>query len=294
MEPAGILDEKPEECENMLELLKKRSQINEADEKKWSNYHAMLHESTNQYGNALSLDNEGSLSIQSSMEHGNIRQAGQANGALSIQVITDMSPNSDSEQSVCTHRDKLKNVRDWRTSHINDILVQGNLSYNSYHGSKDFLLVSEMPTSIELFNSSFFVSFGDSINAIDSEIDAGFPFALPLNIGIENALIDADGCFVSVNGYTSLVIKQGFRLFYFDSHSRDLQGKLCENGSSIVIELTDICHLYHILKEFVKDDPQSLFEITSVNVTISAKDKDKVIQRRHTMMTKQTWLKTRI
>ncbi|CAC5392239.1 unnamed protein product [Mytilus coruscus] len=354
MEPAGILDEKPEECENMSELLKKRSQINEADEKKWSNDHAMHHESTKQYGNALSLDNEGSLSIQSSLDmlnctgsppwectpprvpcYGNIRQAGQANGALPIQVITDMSPNSDSEQSVCTPprvpssddvagqtpknynekkyeetkynetiyketkydeydknhdvdkcvvpkfklRDKrfgmnagkqcvsncftaviyskLKNVRDWKTSHINDILVQGNLSYNSYHGSKDFLLVSEMPTSIELFNSSFFVNFGDSINAIDSEIDTGFPFALPLNIGIENALIDADGCFVSVNGYTSLVIKQGIRLFYFDSHSRDLQGKICENGSSIVIELTDICHLYHILKEFVKDDPQS-------------------------------------
>ncbi|CAC5392233.1 unnamed protein product [Mytilus coruscus] len=384
MEPAGVLDEKTEECGNILEVLKKRSQINEADVKKWSNDHAMHHQSTKQYGNALSLDNEGSLSIQSSLDmlnctgsppwectpprvpcYGNIRQAGQANGALPIQVITDMSPNSDSEQSVCTpsrvpssnnvagqtpkkynekkyekskydgkkneyaiyketkydendtnhvvdkfgvpkftlkgsfHQgdkrfgmnagkqcvsicftaiiySKLKNVRDWKTSHINDILVQGNLSYNSFHGSKDFLLVSEMPTSIELFNSSFFVNFGDSINAIDSEIDAGFPFALPLNIGIENALIDADGCFVSVNGYTSLVIKQGIRLFYFDSHSRDLQGKLCENGSSIVIELTDICHLYHILKDFVKDDPQSLFEITSVNVTISSEDKDNI------------------
>ncbi|CAC5392235.1 unnamed protein product [Mytilus coruscus] len=398
MEQAGILDEKTEECENMLELLKKRSQINQADEKKWSNHHKMHHQSKKQYGNVLSLDNEESLSIQSSLDmlnctgsppwectpprvpcYGNIRQAGQANGALPIQVITDMSPNSDSEQSVCTpprvpssddvagqtpkkynekkyeetkyddtiykeakyddtiyketkyndtiyketkydeydknhdvdkfvvpkfklkgsfHQgdkrfgmnagkqcvsncftaviySKLKNVRDWKTSHINDILVQGNLLYNSFHGSKDFLLVSEMPTSIELFNSSFFVNFGDSINAIDSEIDAGFPFALPLNIGIENALIDADGCFVSVNGYTSLVIKQGIRLFYFDSHSRDLQGKLCENGSSIVIELNDICHLYHILKEFVKDDPQSLFEITSVNVTISSNEKDK-------------------
>ncbi|VDI59074.1 Hypothetical predicted protein [Mytilus galloprovincialis] len=131
-----------------------------------------------------------------------------------------------------------------------------------------------MPTSIKIFNSSFVVNFGDSINAIDSEIDADFPFALPLNIGIENALIVADGCFISVNGYTSLVIKQGIRIFYFDSHSRDLQGKPCENGSSIVIELTDICHLYHILKDFVQDDPQSLFEITSVNVTICSKDKE--------------------
>ncbi|VDI44776.1 Hypothetical predicted protein [Mytilus galloprovincialis] len=90
---------------------------------------------------------------------------------------------------------KLKNVRDWKTSHINDILNEGNDLYNSTHGSKDFLLVSEMPTSTKLFNSLFDVNFRDSINAIDSEIDADFPFALPLKIGIENALIDADGCF---------------------------------------------------------------------------------------------------
>ncbi|CAG2223483.1 unnamed protein product [Mytilus edulis] len=133
MDPADILDEKTEECENILEGSKKRSQINEADEKKWNNDHPMHHDNTKQYDNALSLDNEGSMSNQNSLDMVN-----------------------------CT-------------------------------GSPPW---------------------------------------------------------------------------------EDLQGKLCENGSSIVIELTDICHLYHILKEFVKDDPQSLFEITSVNVTISAKDKD--------------------
>lgn len=47
-----------------LEGLKKRSQINETDEKKWSNDHPMHHNNTKQYGNALSLDNEGSMSNQ--------------------------------------------------------------------------------------------------------------------------------------------------------------------------------------------------------------------------------------
>ncbi|VDI59075.1 Hypothetical predicted protein [Mytilus galloprovincialis] len=116
MEPSGSLDEKTGKCEKILGVLKKRSLIKKSNEKKCSYDHALYHQSTTQY------DNEGSLSIQSSLDmlnctgcppwecipsripcqYGNICQAGQANDALPIQVITDMSRNTDSGKSVCT------------------------------------------------------------------------------------------------------------------------------------------------------------------------------------------------
>ncbi|CAG2230774.1 unnamed protein product [Mytilus edulis] len=121
MEPSGSLDENTGKYEKLLGVLKKRSLIDKSDEKTCSNDHALHHHSITKSGNALSLDNDGSLSIQSRLDmhkctgspsrecspprvscYDNIRQAGQANGALPIQVITDMSSNSDSKQSVCT------------------------------------------------------------------------------------------------------------------------------------------------------------------------------------------------
>ncbi|VDI44774.1 Hypothetical predicted protein [Mytilus galloprovincialis] len=121
IEPSGSLDENTGKYEKLLGVLKKRSLIDKSDEKTCSNDHALHHHSITKSGNALSLDNDGSLSIQSRLDMLNctgspsrecttprvscydyIRQAGQANGPLPIQVITDISSNSESKQSVCT------------------------------------------------------------------------------------------------------------------------------------------------------------------------------------------------
>ena len=165
---------------------------------------------------------------------------------------------------------KVKMVDKWDQAYLDNILIEGNDLYSLIHGTNDHLLVSDLPSTIEVAGKIMNCDRKESYAAVidfQQSIDFSvFPNALPLDQALQQSLIDVDGCFVSVKESTSAVIKQNNKLYLFDSHARNPFGLPDGCGSSIILELKNVEHLYNLLLEFVKFDNSEQFEVTGISI----------------------------
>ncbi|VDI40822.1 Hypothetical predicted protein [Mytilus galloprovincialis] len=163
---------------------------------------------------------------------------------------------------------KLKPVFAWNKLYLDNILIEGNDIYTSVHGTNNYLCVEDLPEFVDLRNRIIHCHKKRSICAFVHDVDPDFDGVLPLDQALQYALIDSDGCFVTVRATTSLVIKQNNKIYMFDSHARNRFGLVDNYGSSIVFELPDIQAVYQHFCNFVQDDQSVPFDVTGITVAI--------------------------
>ena len=167
---------------------------------------------------------------------------------------------------------RLNEVKSWTRLTLDNILREGHELYTFIHGNHELLLVSDLPSQIEVLNRLVRFeqkeSFASLINTDNSVDFSNLPGVLPLDQSIQESLIDSDGCFICVKGNTSVVIKQRGKLYLFDSHARNTLGLPDSNGASLVMELTDVEHLYQHLCNFVGHNVSVQYEVTGVSLRV--------------------------
>ncbi|XP_063446963.1 uncharacterized protein LOC134726488 [Mytilus trossulus] len=163
---------------------------------------------------------------------------------------------------------KLKPVFAWNKLYLDNILIEGNDIYTSVHGTNNYLCVEDLPEFVDLRNRIIHCHKKRSICAFVHDVDPDFDGVLPLDQALQYALIDSDGCFVTVRATTSLVIKQNNKIYMFDSHARNRFGLIDNYGSSIVFELADIQAVYQHFCNFVQGDQSVPFDVTGITVAI--------------------------
>ena len=150
---------------------------------------------------------------------------------------------------------KKKNAEIWESRDMNNILMTGNELYSYLQRSSTmhnrYLLASELPQYFECFDSMFEMKTNESLPTfinLDVEVNPEDFNAYTLLDALQISIQDTDGCFVCFAGNTFLVGKTGEMFYTFDSHSRSIEGYLCENGKSTRVLHDTIQHVYnHIL-----------------------------------------------
>ncbi|CAC5393370.1 unnamed protein product [Mytilus coruscus] len=133
---------------------------------------------------------------------------------------------------------KLSLIDNWNMTFLDKILIEGNDLYTWIHGDNEELLVTELPKMVEITDMIVKCNRKESIFAlIDNTGKIEFN-VLSLDHALQEALIDSDGCFVCVRGFTSAIIRQNGKMYLFDSHARngfDLQDS-CDITSKFVLK----------------------------------------------------------
>ncbi|XP_062574488.1 uncharacterized protein LOC134236336, partial [Saccostrea cucullata] len=170
---------------------------------------------------------------------------------------------------------KLKDLDEWDQTYLDNVLIEGNEIYTWIHGTNDLLLMSDLPEMIEISGKMMHIRKKDSITAtIDTTgtIDfSAFDNCLPLDLAIQESLIESDGCFICAIDKTFMVMKYNQNLYLFDSHSRNKFGVVDANGKSLLMQLQDFDHLYQYCCSMVLGVKQTnqWFEVTGVSVEIN-------------------------
>ena len=72
----------------------------------------------------------------------------------------------------------------------------------------------------------------------------------------------APSCLLTMNGYTTSLLKKGEKFIWFDSHSRSTAGLPTPNGKSLVLEIDSIAEVVSFIHEVAK----SLFGVSYLNI----------------------------
>ncbi|CAC5426693.1 unnamed protein product [Mytilus coruscus] len=172
---------------------------------------------------------------------------------------------------------KLSLIDNWNMTFLDKILIEGNDLYTWIHGDNEELLVTELQEMVEITDMLVKCNRKESIFAlIDNTGKIEFN-VLSLDHALQEALIDSDGCFVCVKGFTSAIIRQNGKMYLFDSHARNGFGLQDSCGKSIVIEINDVNSLYQHFYNFVQGDVNAEFEVTGINMEIQDNNLDKTL-----------------
>ncbi|CAG2199123.1 unnamed protein product [Mytilus edulis] len=167
---------------------------------------------------------------------------------------------------------KLSLIDNWNMTFLDEILIEGNILYTWIHGDNEELLVTELPKMVEIRDMIVKCNRKESILAlIDNNGKIEFN-VLSLDHALQEALIDSDGCFVCVRGFTSAIIRQNGKMYLFDSHARNCFGLQDSCGKSVVIQINDVNSLYQHFYNFVQGDVNAEFEVTGINIEIQDED----------------------
>ncbi|CAC5370124.1 unnamed protein product [Mytilus coruscus] len=167
---------------------------------------------------------------------------------------------------------KLSLIENWNMTFLDKILIKGNILYTWIHGDNEELLVTELPKMVEITDMIVKCNRKESIFAlIDNTGKIEFN-VLSLDHALQEALIDSDGCFVCVRGFTSAIIRQNGKMYLFDSHARNCFGLQDSCGKNVVIQINDVNSLYQHFYNFVQGDVDAEFEVTGINIEIRNED----------------------
>ena len=171
----------------------------------------------------------------------------------------------------------IKELCNWRTQDIDDILFAGNELYTFLQRSStmhnDFLLISELPDKIEIRNRLFHFKYQNPIvsllNSTEEQMSAFN--ACTLEDAVQLSFTQSDYSFVTFGGNTFLIGKSGNFFFAFDSHSRSYEGLVDPFGKSTVIvypNMTSIVQHIRLLARSMDIQNVEQIEMTAVQVNI--------------------------
>ena len=172
----------------------------------------------------------------------------------------------------------IKELCNWRTQDIDDILFAGNELYTFLQRSStmhnDFLLISELPDKIEIRNRLFHFKYQNPVvsllNSTEEQMSAFN--ACSLDDAVQLSFTKSDYTFVTFRGNTFLIGKSGNFFFTFDSHSRSYDGLVDANhGKSTVIVYPNVISIVQhirLLAGSMNIESVEQIEMTAVQVNI--------------------------
>ena len=161
----------------------------------------------------------------------------------------------------------------WTPSDLDAILFSGDKLYTENHGNQAYLMVTELPTTVEYANNSYTVQYHDSYSGSFSLVSTSVPFY---------TLLHAINHSQAVSPYMMLIIGRancatasmimhmgedaGF--FVYDSHSRNEIGMPIADGSSVVLNCKSLEKLVNYIKQLsdAMGSTADQFELTPVTV----------------------------
>ena len=132
---------------------------------------------------------------------------------------------------------KIRRVGLWNSSDLNYILNEGDQIYKNL-GECDFLTVDDLPESVDIKSDCVIVT---KLRYIEGEISNAK--------NIFESHDDSEGFLLFIDSYTLAVLWNKARVFLFDSHSKDAQGKASADGSSILLQFTSFIALNKYIRE---------------------------------------------
>ncbi|XP_077968311.1 uncharacterized protein LOC144422216 [Styela clava] len=178
----------------------------------------------------------------------------------------------------------------WRSNDLDEILVEGD---KLYRGVQDFLgyidnylMVTELPSTYELNDVLYEIKYQSPLTGAVGSSEAPSEHMVGI-MSLADALAETFSSSVcalfTLNSNTLGIIKDESTYFVFDPHSRNRDGMVCYNGTSITLEfgcLDDIhCHLQILHRNISpSEDFACQFEMVAVEITqvVAGNDTDVV------------------
>ncbi|XP_006824386.2 uncharacterized protein LOC100379079 [Saccoglossus kowalevskii] len=170
---------------------------------------------------------------------------------------------------------KIKLVFSWDTFDLDTILRTGNELYGFLQQSSTcndaYLLVTELPEIIELFDLRFALNIAESLSGI---IGKSGDFNAPLmafNVALEITLRDHDACIVIFGGAAFSVLKNGDTYWIFDPHARDSKGMVEPDGKSVLLQCRNVEVVYEHccnLAVSMHVSANTQFEVTGISANV--------------------------
>ncbi|XP_077972734.1 uncharacterized protein LOC144427420 [Styela clava] len=178
----------------------------------------------------------------------------------------------------------------WRSNDLDEILVEGD---KLYRGVQDFLgyfdnylMVTELPSIYELNDVLYEIKYHSPLTGAVGSSEAPSEHMVGI-MSLADALAETFSSSVcalfTLNSNTLGIIKDESTYFVFDPHSRNRDGMVCYNGTSITLEfgcLDDVhCHLQKLHRNISpSEDFACQFEMVAVEITqvVAGNDTDVV------------------
>ncbi|XP_077967731.1 uncharacterized protein LOC144421967 [Styela clava] len=179
----------------------------------------------------------------------------------------------------------------WRSNDLDEILVEGD---KLYRGVQDFLgyidnylMVTELPSTYELNDVLHEIKYQSPLTGAVGSSEAPSEHMVGI-MSLADALAETFSSSVcalfTLNSNTLGIIKNESTYFVFDPHSRNRDGMVCYNGTSITLEfgcLDDVhCHLQILHRNISpSEDFACQFEMVAVEITqVVARNDTDVVQ----------------
>uniref|UniRef100_UPI00358E7FB6 uncharacterized protein n=1 Tax=Myxine glutinosa TaxID=7769 RepID=UPI00358E7FB6 len=185
--------------------------------------------------------------------------------------------------------DKIKDASSWETPDLDIVLQTGNTLYRFIQSSLTiphrFLLVSELPEVVKLFDRNFLLKRGESLVGLlndSTNVAVDIPFLMPLNDALKTALEQYHSCFVNFALTTFAVLKKEHLFCVFDSHSRSSTGTPVCDGRSILMKYTSLQEVYeHCLRlaASMNIPENTQFEVTGMDAVVACEDTVDTVRR---------------
>ena len=156
----------------------------------------------------------------------------------------------------------------WDSSKMDNILHLGNGLYSYIYSllRKDLLLLNEIPSAISLGDKTYRLLYSESITG-DVNMMASRDCYFPLLEALCYVKSEYNACLLTIFCNTVAIFFSENKVKLFDSHSRDVCGNRCSEGSSVLLEFSALENLVGYLQRFYSHSKIVPFELKGVNVT---------------------------
>ena len=128
----------------------------------------------------------------------------------------------------------IRQVGLWNSSDLDFILNEGDKIYKGLHIGT-FISADELPQCINIENNEIYVEKLRFHQGTILKHSVNF-----LRNSYESNINNGNGFLLFINGFTLSVIWSNANFFLFDSHSRDKDGQICENGLSVLLKFRSL------------------------------------------------------
>ena len=137
----------------------------------------------------------------------------------------------------------------------------------SQSAQQSFLLISELPTALNVFNSDYELQYSESYSGSlqQQNVIEGYDYCTSLQSAFQSLISDHFTSFILTIGCTAVAVYcyDNMRFKVFDSHARDQYGRSDVNGTCALLELSSLNNLIQYFQSIHSND---IFEIKGVHI----------------------------
>ena len=161
----------------------------------------------------------------------------------------------------------VKKVCYWRTYDLDYILREGTNLYKSWGYTNEYLSVNDLPTEVGIENT--IVKTEKLQNEVLLLISNQMDYNL-LQRSRNSKLEDGNGMICIIRGISFAILWDSSCVYIFDSHSRDALGRISENGTSVLLKLSNLQEAERFIeRNYVPPGSSQYLEIQYIKVLIT-------------------------